>query len=309
MAKIPFFSGDSIEALRADHDRLRMEYNQLFAKVRALAQVFPEDRYARLWGFTLNEDISGGEASADLRAIDGTDTLKDVTVTDVNNKFQGLKNTCGGICLEQVDVDGTRVYAIIDVPMRQFCRFTCSTAFDTGDSSVNGTIVSSWGQGQAHPSSAASFLNHDIGGGRYQFYGASGDTGCACYEGTATTWRILWMEGGTRPARLWRFTLNADISGGTAAADLLELDGTDTGVDVTVTDVNGKFAGLKNTCYGLCIEQVDADGDLLYAIIDVPMKQHCQFTLDETLTTTDASASATIDEQWGQGQDQLRGFP
>ena len=122
-------------------------------------------------------------------------------------------------------------------------------------------------------------------------------------EDVVINWMLL--EGGSG-AKLWRFTLNADISSGTADADKLELDGTDTTEDVTVTDVNGQFAGLKNTCYGICLEAVDADGDLVYAIVGVPMKEHCRFTLSETLSSSVASASASIDTpngQWGQGQD------
>jgi len=119
-------------------------------------------------------------------------------------------------------------------------------------------------------------------------------------EDVVINWMLL--EGGSG-AKLWRFTLNADIAAGTADADKLELDGTDTEEDVTVTDVNGQFAGLKDTCYGICLEAVDADGDLVYAIVGVPLKEHCKFTLDAELQITDSSASATITSQWGQGQD------
>lgn len=57
-------------------------------------------------------------------------------------------------------------------------------------------------------------------------------------------------------ARLYRFTLNATLAGGTAAADLLEMDGTDTGIDVTVRDPLGIFASLTATdSAGLCLYQ------------------------------------------------------
>lgn len=57
-------------------------------------------------------------------------------------------------------------------------------------------------------------------------------------------------------ARLYRFTLNASLASGTAAADLLEMDGTDTGIDVTVRDPLGIFAALTAVDRaGLCLYQ------------------------------------------------------
>lgn len=66
--------------------------------------------------------------------------------------------------------------------------------------------------------------------------------------------------------RLYRFTLNASLAGGTAAADILEMDGTDTGIDDTVRDPLGIFASLTAVDdAGLCILQ---DGK--YYVIQAP---------------------------------------
>lgn len=57
-------------------------------------------------------------------------------------------------------------------------------------------------------------------------------------------------------ARLYRFTLNASLASGTADADILEMDGTDTTVDATVRDPLGIFATLTAVnSAGLCLYQ------------------------------------------------------
>jgi hypothetical protein len=57
-------------------------------------------------------------------------------------------------------------------------------------------------------------------------------------------------------ARLYRFTLNASLASGTADADILEMDGTDTGIDATVRDPAGIFATLVTVGDdGLCLYQ------------------------------------------------------
>ena len=57
-------------------------------------------------------------------------------------------------------------------------------------------------------------------------------------------------------ARLYRFTLNASLASGTADADILEMDGTDTGIDATVRDPLGIFASLTAVnSAGLCLYQ------------------------------------------------------
>lgn len=67
---------------------------------------------------------------------------------------------------------------------------------------------------------------------------------------------------------LWRFTLNEDMGATTTnegAADLLEMDGTDTTDDVTVLDPLAIFSTLVDTDAGLCIEQ-----DGMYYVIQAP---------------------------------------
>lgn len=54
---------------------------------------------------------------------------------------------------------------------------------------------------------------------------------------------------------LWRFTLNEAWSSGAADADILEMDGTDTGTDADVLDPLGIFSTLGNGDAGLCILQ------------------------------------------------------
>lgn len=66
-------------------------------------------------------------------------------------------------------------------------------------------------------------------------------------------------EGRTRGGgslKLFRFTLNASLASGTADADILLMDGTDTGIDATVRDPLGIFATLVTVGdAGLCLRQ------------------------------------------------------
>jgi hypothetical protein len=69
----------------------------------------------RLWNFSLNENVgatTSGEAAADLLALDGTDTGKDVTLT-VHSRFNTMVSGDEGSCVEQLDVDGERHYVVI----------------------------------------------------------------------------------------------------------------------------------------------------------------------------------------------------
>ena len=60
----------------------------------------------------------------------------------------------------------------------------------------------------------------------------------------------------TSETRLFRFTLNASLASGTADADIIEMDGTDTGIDDDVLDPLGIFATLVTVGdAGLCLRQ------------------------------------------------------
>jgi hypothetical protein len=65
--------------------------------------------------------------------------------------------------------------------------------------------------------------------------------------------------------RLYRFTLNEAWSSGAADADILQMDGTDTGIDADVLDPLGIFSTLSNGDAGLCLLQ---DGS--YYVIQAP---------------------------------------
>ena len=54
---------------------------------------------------------------------------------------------------------------------------------------------------------------------------------------------------------LWRFTLNEAWTAGAADADILEMDGTDTGTDADVLDPLGIFGSLTTGDAGLCLLQ------------------------------------------------------
>lgn len=69
-------------------------------------------------------------------------------------------------------------------------------------------------------------------------------------------------SGGTK---LFRFTLNADWSSGVADADILEMDGTDTGIDDDVRDPLGIFDTIGTGDAGLCLRQAG-----LYYVIQAP---------------------------------------
>lgn len=61
---------------------------------------------------------------------------------------------------------------------------------------------------------------------------------------------------GSGGVTLYRFTLNASLASGTADADILNMDGTDTGLDEDVLDPLGIFASLTSVGdAGLCLLQ------------------------------------------------------
>jgi hypothetical protein len=74
--------------------------------------------------------------------------------------------------------------------------------------------------------------------------------------------RIIGSSGSTS---LFRFTLNASLSTGTADADILQMDGTDTGTDADVLDPLGIFSSLTTGYPGLCIMQAG-----IYYVIQAP---------------------------------------
>jgi hypothetical protein len=62
--------------------------------------------------------------------------------------------------------------------------------------------------------------------------------------------------GSSTGATLYRLTLNASLATGTADADILNMDGSDTGLDEDVLDPLGIFASLVNVDdAGLCLLQ------------------------------------------------------
>lgn len=65
--------------------------------------------------------------------------------------------------------------------------------------------------------------------------------------------------------KLFRFTLNATWSSGVADADILEMDGTDTGIDDDVRDPLSIFGTLGIGDAGLCLRQAG-----LYYVIQAP---------------------------------------
>lgn len=74
--------------------------------------------------------------------------------------------------------------------------------------------------------------------------------------------------GGGGGLRLYRFTLNENMGATTANkgdADILEMDGTDTGTDADVEDPEAVFSTLLNNDTGLCLLQ-----DGAYYIIQAP---------------------------------------
>jgi hypothetical protein len=70
------------------------------------------------------------------------------------------------------------------------------------------------------------------------------------------------VRGGGGGVTFWRFSLNANWSSNVADADILEMDGTDTGTDADVEDPLGIFADLGNGDAGICFLQ----GGVYYVI-------------------------------------------
>jgi len=109
-------------------------------------------------------------------------------------------------------------------------------------------------------------------------------------------------------ARLWRATLNEAFGATTAhvaAADLLTLDGVDTGLDISLYDPLDSYTAMVSDDPLYVLEQIDMDGTRRF-VPTLPqstanMKRLCRFTLDAALATSDASKAATITTQYGEG--------
>lgn len=73
-------------------------------------------------------------------------------------------------------------------------------------------------------------------------------------SGGTAGYGLVCLEAEESPT-LYRFTLNADLVSGTADADIIEMDGTDTTWDRNVLDPLGIFSTLEAGDPGLCIKQ------------------------------------------------------
>ena len=108
------------------------------------------------------------------------------------------------------------------------------------------------------------------------------------------------------PAKVWRFTLNESFTDGLAEADLLKIDGTDTGEDVDVADLLGIFDNTAAVvgAEGLCVEAMDAANAQHYIVVVMEqLKQFCRFKTTAAFTTASASVAGTIQTQQGLGKD------
>jgi hypothetical protein len=75
----------------------------------------------------------------------------------------------------------------------------------------------------------------------------------------------------TLASRTWRFRLNESFSDGEADADLLDLDGNDTNMDVVVKDPLLIFQtlGVTTDDEGYAEEQIDLDGTRWFLVIQM----------------------------------------
>jgi hypothetical protein len=75
----------------------------------------------------------------------------------------------------------------------------------------------------------------------------------------------------TLASRTWRFRLNEAFTAGEADADLLDLDGTDTNLDIVVKDPLLIFQtlGVTTDDEGYCEEQIDLDGKRWFLVIQM----------------------------------------
>ncbi len=101
----------------------------------------------------------------------------------------------------------------------------------------------------AHTETAYNIYDQSIPDGAYVLIAREFENGA---------WVIL-----SRVLTFWRFTLNEAFSGGDAAGDILEMDGTDTGDDMDIEDPLAIFSSdLGNGDAGICFQQ----GGVYYAV-------------------------------------------
>jgi hypothetical protein len=92
---------------------MEREIQQLSLLVRQLSTRHINQLASRIWRYKLNEQFSSNEASADLIALDGTDTLLDVIVRDPLGVMASALVDDEGMCAEQLDVDGERWFIVL----------------------------------------------------------------------------------------------------------------------------------------------------------------------------------------------------
>jgi hypothetical protein len=70
--------------------------------------------------------------------------------------------------------------------------------------------------------------------------------------------------------RIWLFTCTGEFTGKNAAADLYDLDETDTAVNITVEDplMNWETLSLGTGSQGVCEEQIDLKGKRHYIVVE-----------------------------------------
>ena len=98
-----------------------------------------------------------------------------------------------------------------------------------------------------------------------------------------------WIAVSATSVSLWRFTLNANMTANQAAADKLQMDGTDTGDDITVKDPDGAFSRALNGAKGICAQV----GDSYYVLECQSKAGWIRFSLNADLAGGSALATKT----------------
>lgn len=203
MPDVNILSASAIQALRADHERLRLEVMQMQQQLRMVSQTAEPGAYEV--GMTDGTDgisamgagLTPGSGSVSLYRVRADGTLVDLNWTQTcytlshegvgSGEFVPLWRDAWGKLWTDPSATKSQKYL--------FCRFTLDAALTTSDSTQDATLDMQWGYGVAHAYGTITVNNLETHtSGTYVFEGDSGDAGIAVYSGSGTTWFIIQME-------------------------------------------------------------------------------------------------------------------
>jgi len=250
--------------------------------------------YIALWEFTLNGDMTAGEAAADKITIGGADTGDDVTVKDPAGLFTRALDGATGIMAE---VDG-EYFAIECQSKAGWIKFSLNGVLSGGSASA---AVTDYGGSQQDVQNPGTEVTVHDGAGL--FTRAIGSCiGLAFYDAVDDEYVVVECQS---KAGWIEFTLTADL-GSSATCTQDDYGGSQQDVfdptATTVFDPHGLFTAAVSGCKGVALYDAIEDQ---YNVVECQTKAGwIRFQLREDMGETTANlADADVTEYGGSQND------